>query len=189
MGVFDRIGEAFLVPSRFIFLMWGIYFFEVTFRIDLGVFGILPRQLTGLIGILTAPLLHGNIWHLTSNTMPMLVLGTILYLFYDRVANPVFLSCYFITNALVWLFARSSYHIGASGLIYGLASFMVFMGFFRQDIRSIVISIAVILFYGGLIYGILPTGTRVSWESHLIGAVVGLVCAIFASRFRRIRSS
>ncbi|MEO1256087.1 MAG: rhomboid family intramembrane serine protease, partial [Bacteroidota bacterium] len=84
---------------------------------------------------------------------------------------------YVFTNLLVWIFGRPFYHIGASGLIYALASFLVFYGLFRRNFKSVIISIVVIFFYGGMAYGLFSFDDRISWESHLMGAIVGLVSA------------
>ncbi len=176
------------VPFRLVFIMWLAFSIQFFYQIDLGVFGILPRTWVGLIGIFTAPMVHGSYMHLLSNTFPLLFLGTALFFFYDRIAGVVFFWCYFITNLLVWLFSpRVSYHIGASGLIYGLASFLIFFGLIRQDFWSLLISIVVIIGYGGIFYGVIPTDPHVSWESHLAGAVVGGVTAFQLSDKKRIR--
>lgn len=182
------ISSSIIVPSRIVFIMWAIYFIEITFHISLTIYGILPRTLYGLIGILAAPLLHGSVSHLVSNTMPLLILGTMLYMFYDRIANRVFLQCYFLTGCLVWLFARPSFHIGASGLIYGIAFFLIFFGLFRKDFKSLLISLVIMIFYGYLFYGILPTHYHVSFESHLMGGIVGFFNAIKTSMAKRVSS-
>ncbi len=182
------ISSSIIVPSRLVFIMWAIYFLEITFHKNLSMFGILPRTLIGLPGILAAPLLHGSVSHLVSNTMPLLILGTMLYMFYDRIANRVFLQCYFLTGILVWLFARPSFHIGASGLIYGLAFFLIFFGLFRKDFKSLLISLVIMVFYGYLFYGILPTQPQVSFESHLMGGIVGFFNAIRTSTAKRVSS-
>jgi len=171
--------ESTLTPFRIVFLMWFFFFLEVLFGWPLSVFGIEPHTVRGLIGIVMAPLLHGSFDHLVSNSVPLLFLGTVLFFFYPRIGNLVFIRCYFITNILVWIFARShSNHIGASGLIYGLAFFLIFFGIFRRDFLSMLISIIILLMYGGVFYGILPSDPRISWESHLSGAVVGIWTAI-----------
>ena len=158
---------------RFIFLMWVVYSIEFFFGIDFSGFGILPRTTNGLIGILAAPLIHGSSVHIISNTIPLLFLGWTLFFFYESIARMVFVSCYFLTNVLVWAFARPSLHIGASGLVYGIAFFLIFYGFFKKDFKSLAISAIIIFFYGGLVYGLFPNQPGISWESHLIGAIVG----------------
>jgi len=149
---------------------------------DLGSLGILPRTISGLIGIILAPLIHGNVSHLISNTFPLLFLAGTVYYFYTKIAYRVFFEGYFFTNTLVWIFGRPFYHIGASGLVYSLASFLIFYGLFKRDALSIVISAIVILAYGSLIYGIFPQNYSVSWESHLMGAIVGFGSAYRLSR-------
>src|SRR5690606_16124569 len=168
-----------VVPFRIVFLMWAAFYVEMFYGWPLSALGIQPWSLTGLIGIVTGPLLHGSLDHLLSNTLPLLFLGTVLYFFYERIAGTVFFRTYFWTNAMVWIFGRqNSVHIGASGIVYGLAFFLIFFGIFRRDFTSMTISVVVVLLYGGVIYGILPTDPRVSWESHFSGALVGIYTAI-----------
>jgi membrane associated rhomboid family serine protease len=158
--------------------MWVINIIQFIYRLDFGGLGIHPGDKQTLIGILTAPLIHGSWEHLISNTLPMLILGIILFLTYDKIAVWVWILNYILTGALVWLFARgTSYHIGASGLVYGLASFLLFSGFFRMDIKAIAIASGVAIFYGGMVWGILPLQAGVSWESHLFGGITGFMLA------------
>ncbi len=172
-----------IVPFRLVFLMWAAFYLEILLGFPLSLFGILPRTFQGLIGILTAPLIHGDVLHLISNTIPMLFLGAVLFFFYGQIGGQVFFRAYFWTNILVWLFARPANHIGASGVVYAIAFFLIFFGFFRRDFMSIFISLVVIILYGGVFYGVLPTDPRVSWESHFAGALVGVGSAItFSSK-------
>lgn len=165
--------------------MWLVYTLEFYTRYDLGKFGIYPRDIKGLIGVFAAPLLHGSFNHLMSNTIPLLVLGATLYFFYPRLASRVFLYAYFFTNLLVWIFGRTYIHIGASGLVYGLASFLFFFGIFRRNFKSVLISLGVLLVYGGMVYGVFPSNTWVSWESHLMGVLVGLVSSFLLSKNKK----
>ena len=167
--------------------MWLSFSIEFFYGYDLGFLGIKPRSLEGLIGIFTAPMIHGSLAHLISNTLPLLFLGSTLFFFYEPIGRTVFFRCYFYTNILVWLFSpRVSYHIGASGLIYGLAAFLIFFGLLRKDFVSLLISIIVILLYGGIFYGVLPMDSHVSWESHLAGASVGTFTAFNLSSKRKV---
>ncbi|MFY0626649.1 MAG: rhomboid family intramembrane serine protease [Reichenbachiella sp.] len=159
--------------------MWLLFTFQFFTEIDLGFLGVYPREISGFIGVFFSPLIHGNISHILSNTFPLLFLGTTIFVFYPKVATWVFVNCYLLTGLLVWIFGRSFYHIGASGLIYGLAFFLILLGFFRKDRKSLLISIIIVLLYGGMIYGILPDNSDVSWESHLFGAAVGGGLAFF----------
>lgn len=175
-----------VVPFRLVFLMWAAFYLELMLGLPLSLFGITPRTLHGLIGIFTAPLIHGDILHLISNTIPMLFLGVVLFFFYKPIGGQVFFRSYFWTNTLVWLFARPANHIGASGVVYALAFFLIFFGLFRRDFLSIFISMVVLILYGGVFYGVLPTDSRVSWESHFAGALVGIGSAITFSRKKKV---
>lgn len=167
-----------------VFLMWLAFVLEFNYGFELTQFGIIPRTLRGLVGVLIAPLLHGDLMHILGNTFPLLFLGAMLFFFYFRIAPKVFAICYFIPSLTVWLFARPAIHIGASGVIYGLAGFLVAYGLLRRDIMSIAISIVVVAIYGYLFYGIFPTFRWVSWEAHLAGVLSGVVAAII---FRKAR--
>lgn len=179
------IGSS-VVPLRLVFFMWLSFFLEINYHWNISQYGIEPRSLKGIIGIFIGPLAHGDIYHLISNTIPLLFLGATLFFFYERIAGTIFFRAYFWTNALVWLFARPSNHIGASGVVYGLAFFLIFFGFFRRDFTSIVITLITILLYGSVFYGVLPGDPRVSWESHLGGALVGITSAVTFSTKRKV---
>ncbi len=178
-----------IVPFRFVFIMWLVFSIQFFYGFDFGVFGIRPRNVFGLIGIVTAPFIHGNYQHLISNTFPLLFLGTILYFFYSGIGGMVFFRCYFYTNMVVWLFSpRDSYHIGASGLVYGLASFLIFFGLIRKDPISLIITAIIFLIYGGVfLYGLIPMDPRISWEAHLAGALIGAITAFNLAPKRNVR--
>lgn len=175
-----------VVPFRFVFLMWLAFFLQLMYGWPLSNFGIQPRTTYGLIGIFTGPLIHGNLSHLISNTVPLLFLGSTLFFFYPNIGRSVFLRTYFWTNILVWLFARPANHIGSSGVVYGIAFFLIFFGIFRRDFISILISVITLLLYGGVFYGVLPTDPRVSWESHFAGALVGITSAVTFSSVKKV---
>jgi len=177
----DIITNA-IIPIRLVFFMWAIFFLEFEYQVPFSRYGILPRKEVGLIGVFMAPMLHGSVQHIISNTLPILFLGAVLFNFYKSIAKKVFYWCYLFTGVLVWLFARPSYHIGASGLVYGLAFFLMFYGLFKKDFKSIVISIVTVIIYSGLFYGFFPALSNVSWESHLLGAIVGVGSAFYFGR-------
>ncbi|WP_228450589.1 rhomboid family intramembrane serine protease [Chryseolinea soli] len=179
------IGSS-VVPIRLVFLMWAAFYVEVMFGLPLRQFGIVPRTFQGLLGIFLGPLLHGSILHLISNTIPLLFLGAVLFFFYNRIGAQVFFRGYFWTNILVWLFARPANHIGASGLVYALAFFLIFFGIFRRDFLSIFVSVVVLILYGSVFYGVLPTDPEISWESHFAGALVGIGSAITFSKKKNV---
>lgn len=172
-----RVLNSFLFPAMLIMLLWLIQLYQWDFDKSLFWLGIYPRSIKGLPGILTSPLIHASFTHLLSNTLPLFLLGAGLIFFYREVAIKVFVLIYLFTDILVWIIARPSYHIGASGVIYGLATFLFFSGIFKRYVRLLGISMIIMLFYGSMVWGVLPTEIGVSWEAHLSGAVVGMVCA------------
>jgi membrane associated rhomboid family serine protease len=153
--------------------------------------GILPRTAEGLIGIFTCPFIHADNDHLLSNTLPILVVGTALIFFYRSISLRVIAMIWLLGGFWTWLMARDSYHIGASGLIYGAVVFLFFSGIFRKDVRLMAISFLVVFLYGSLAWGILPIDPAQSWEAHLTGSIAGFFAALhYRSRGpQRIRYS
>jgi len=175
-----RLRRSIYTTLLFVLIIWLVKIIEFAFDFDFSEFGILPRTLRGSVGIITAPLVHGDVFHLLSNTFPIIVLGVGLFYFYDRIALSVVVLIYLITGFWVWIAARDAYHVGASGLVYGLLTFLLFSGFFRKDSRTLAISFIVLFLYGTTLFtGVLPSEPTVSWESHLMGAIAGLFCAIY----------
>ncbi len=177
--------KQLFIPISFLFIIWVVNIYQFVYHLDLGYLGIYPRDTTTLFGIFTSPIIHGSWGHLLSNSIPLLVLGILLFFTYERIAFWVWSLNYVFTGLLVWLFARDSYHIGSSGIVYGLASFLLFSGFFRMDIKSIAVSSGVAIFYGGMVWGIFPLERGISWESHLFGGIVGLFLAfLFRNKYK-----
>ena len=160
-----------------ILLIWIIFLVNNYFNLNLNRFGIIPKTKEGLIGILASPFLHANLMHIISNTVPLFVLWLLTLLFYQKIAYNVFFFSIIISGTLVWMFARPGYHIGASSLIYALASFLFFMGIFRRSLISIIIAAGIAFLYGGLVWGVLPTQEYISWEGHMFGAITGILLA------------
>ncbi|MEM6841769.1 MAG: rhomboid family intramembrane serine protease [Bacteroidota bacterium] len=173
--------QSILFAVGFAALLWLVRAIEWSASLNFGVFGIFPRTLTGMIGIITGPLVHGTFLHLLSNTFPLVLLLVATFYFYNKIALEVFLWIYLITGFWVWVAARQAYHIGASGIVYGLAAFLLFSGLFRKDIRSIVVAVAIAFLYNGMLQGLFPSTTQqnVSWESHLLGSVAGIFCSFY----------
>ena len=168
-----------LYPCLFVIVLWGVKLFEVAEKTDFSWYGLYPRTIHGLFGIFTAPLLHANFTHLMSNSLPLLVLGSIIFFFYRTIAFQVFFWVYLMTGLWVWAAARDAYHIGASGLIYGFVTFLFFSGVFRRDTRLMALSLFVVFLYGGTVWGIFPIQPGISWESHLLGSLAGLITAYY----------
>ena len=175
--------SKFITPLFFPLLLWIVHLISFFFQIDLTRMGILPRNLAGLLGIITGPMVHGDFSHLISNTIPLVVLGWIIFFFYPKVSYLAFGVIYFFTGLLVWIFARQVYHIGASGVVYGFVSFLFFSGLFRRDNKSISLALIITFLYGGLVWGMIPGWKGISWEAHLFGAITGLAAAYL---FRKI---
>jgi membrane associated rhomboid family serine protease len=165
------------IPLFFVVLMWVLQIAQTLFHFSLITLGIYPRQIFGLPGILFAPLIHANFNHLMSNTLPFLFLCTGVFYLYRTSSVKIVLLIYSLTDILVWIFARPAYIIGASGLVYGFASFLFFGGVIRRDTRSVALALIVVFLYGGMIIGIFPLDYHIAWEAHLIGGIVGLIMA------------
>jgi len=174
-----RFLYSLVFPGLFLLLIWLIKIVEVTLHLNFSFLGIFPLRVKGLIGIITAPLIHSDFEHLAANSLPILILGTGLFYFYQKIAVKVFFLTWFISNVWIWFGARYAYHIGASGLIYGIAFFLFFSGVIRKNIKLMAISLLVVFLYGSMVWGLLPIQPRVSWESHLMGAIAGLVLAFY----------
>ncbi|MGB3075504.1 MAG: rhomboid family intramembrane serine protease [Chitinophagales bacterium] len=173
-----RITVSMLIPLYFVSVLWLVYFTEYATGLDFSWLGILPRTFGGLGGIIFTPFLHGSFGHLLSNTVPLLVLGFGLIYFYRSIAYKVFLWIWFIDGFGVWILGRESYHIGASGLVYGMAAFLIFSGILRSNRRLLALSMAVVFVYGSLIWGMLPYIPDVSWEAHLFGFLAGVYFSV-----------
>jgi membrane associated rhomboid family serine protease len=172
-----------LTPLLFPVVLWIVHLLSILFNEDLGKLGLLPRNLIGLLGIFTSPLIHADFSHLISNTIPLIILGWIIFSFYPKLSYLLFVFIYLLTGLLVWIFARQVFHIGASGIVYGFVSFLFFSGIFRRDNASIALALVIIFLYGGLVWGMIPGWEGISWESHLFGAITGLIAAYL---FRKI---
>jgi membrane associated rhomboid family serine protease len=171
--------KSIVFPILFISILWAIKLAEEYFHLNLIAFSIRPRTVEGLLGIFTSPLIHGSYDHLLSNTLPLLVVGTGIIYFYRDISVRVIFMIWLFCNSWVWLAARPSAHIGASGLIYGFVCFMFFSGVLRPDKRLLAISLLVTFLYGSLVWGILPVKQSISWEAHLFGSIAGILAAVY----------
>jgi membrane associated rhomboid family serine protease len=147
--------------------------------VDIPVLGVIPRQKSGILGLFFYPFYHGSWEHLFSNAVPLLFLGTILWLYYQKLALKVVLWIYLGSGFWLWTFGREAMHIGASGIVYGLFSFLTLSGLIRQFKPLIAISLLIIFIYGSIIWGIFPLEKTISWEGHLMGLIWGFILSIF----------
>jgi len=171
---------SMIIPGIFVFFMWLVKIIEVLFEIDLSRFGIYPLSVQGLRGILFSPFIHADFTHLFNNSLPLFFLSIALFYFYSEVAVKVFIWTYLLTGLLVWFAGRAAWHIGASGLVYGLASFLFFSGIIRRYFRLIALSLLIVFLYGSMVWGLFPgVYKNVSWESHMLGFFSGVVLAVW----------
>jgi membrane associated rhomboid family serine protease len=175
----SRIFHTFFFPVVFIFILWLIKCCEVVFEYPLYNLGVYPRHVKGIVGVFTAPLIHSNFSHLFSNSIPLFVLGSGLFYYYRTVAYKIFFMILFATGLWVWVSARPSYHIGASCVVYVLASFMFLSGVIKKNMSLSAFALVVVFLYGNMIWGVLPVLPHISWESHLMGAIAGIVMAFY----------
>jgi len=156
-------------------IIWSVKIFEIVFDYDFTEYGVLPRKFNGLIGILFSPLIHSDINHLLSNSLPVIILCLLIFNFYSQIAKKIFIYLYFISGLWLWCIGRESFHIGASGLIYAMASFLFFSGILRKNSQLSAVALLVIFIYGGLFWGLFPIHKNVSWEGHLTGFIAGIL--------------
>jgi len=174
--------QVLLLPFLFVLVLWLSYWVDVRFGIPLGQYGIYPRDLEGLRGVVLSPFIHGSLEHLYNNSLPLLVLLASLAYFYRELAWKIVVYGIVLSGLLTWIIGRSNYHIGASGLIYVLVSFIFFKGIMTKYYRLVALSLMVIMLYGGMAWYIFPDiDNSISWEGHLAGLIVGFA---FALRFK-----
>lgn len=169
---------SFFISTAFLLVVWMVKLFEIEFNCSLVEFGIYPREWSGLWGLLFTPFLHADFSHLLANTPPLLILTFSLFYFYRKPAPLIFALIYLLSGLFVWMGGREAWHIGASGLIYGLAGFLFLGGILSSHVRLLTISLLVALLYGSLFWGIFPIQPEVSWESHLWGGLSGFGLAV-----------
>lgn len=173
-----RFVLSLVFPGFFLILLWAVKFFETGMEISLVEGGVYPRTFSGLRGILFSPLLHGDWKHLINNSMPVFLLSIALFYFYRDISYKIWFLIYFIGGVLLWSLGRQAYHIGASGLIYGLAAFLFLSGLIRRVRSLTAISLLVVFWYGSMVWGLLPFDFEVSFEAHISGAVSGVILAV-----------
>lgn len=169
---------AVRIALTFVAILWLIQMLNSGLDLRPEDFGVRPRQLIGLTGILFAPLVHGDFEHLFANSLPLLVAGTAMLYLYPQSALRLLPAIYFGPGVAVWLFAGGSSHIGASGVVYGLVAYILVAGLIRRDRRAIAASLLISFMYGALVWGILPIRIGVSWQTHLAAACIGAGLAI-----------
>ncbi|MDX5418266.1 MAG: rhomboid family intramembrane serine protease [Hymenobacteraceae bacterium] len=174
----ERFAYSFLPGTLFVALIWLIALLVYLTGEELTWLGIRPREFFGLIGVVAGPLIHSGLIHLLSNSFPLVLLSGFILFLHRPVALRVIVLVYVLSGLFTWFIGRNAYHVGASGVVYGLAGFLLFNGIMRRDRAGLAVSLAILFLYGGLFYGLFPSEERISWEGHLGGLVAGLVAAV-----------
>ena len=185
----DRAKRNFIfaikLAAALVGIIWLIFLVDGLLGLGLKQFGLVPRQISGLSGLIMVPLLHGSLSHIFSNSLPLLIGLTAMLYLYPNSAVRVFPVLYLGSSLLTWFFGRPNLHIGASGLVYGILAYVFVSGLIRRDMRSIGVSFLVYFLYGSMVWGVLPIKERVSWELHLSGAVLGVLMALVFHKWDR----
>ena len=168
-----------MMPAIYLTIIWGIFLLEHFQGYDFAEFGLAPREPSGLIGIVTMHFLHGSWDHILGNSSAIAVLLWGLFYFYRRLAFQVMLLTMFMTGLYLWLFGNPGFHIGASGLIYGLAAFLGISGFIRRRTELLAVSLIVVFLYGGMVWWVFPIDPTISWQGHLFGALSGIILSFY----------
>ncbi len=175
---FKFSNRILIAPLLGVISIWSVYWLELIFVTNFNVYGIFPRNWVGLRGVVFSPFIHGSLEHLYNNTIPLAILMASLFYFYKNVASRVLIYGILLSGLVTWIIGRPSYHIGASGLIYVLASFIFFKGVLTKYYRLIALSLMVVFVYGSLLWYIFPIKDGISWEGHLGGFLTGMLLAV-----------
>ncbi|GAB7257077.1 rhomboid family intramembrane serine protease [Polaribacter sp. OB-PA-B3] len=170
--------SIFFIPVLYVVSIWLVYWIEIKFNFNFNKFGILPRDFTGLRGIVFTHFIHSDTKHLFNNSIPLFVLLLSLFYFYKEIGLKILFYGGILSGFLTWIIARESYHIGASGIVYLLFSFVFFSGIIRRHYRLVALSLVIIFLYGSMIWYVLPIKEGMSWEGHLSGFVVGFLFSV-----------
>lgn len=172
-----KIFDALAVSALLLVMIWSIFIMDEYLGFHFREFGLAPRKLEGLRGVLTMHFLHSDLKHISQNTLGLLVLNTFLFYFYRPISFQVFLGLFFISPVLLWIIGRDGNHIGASVMIYGEFAFLFISGMIRRNPHLMRVALAVVLYYGSLVWYLFPIDRKISWEGHLSGFVAGALLA------------
>ena len=172
--------SVWIIPTLFLIVIWTVFLLEDKYNLPLTQYGIYPRTLFGMKGIVLSPFLHGDFNHIASNSLPLFVLTLALIYFYRNLSLKVLVYGILLSGTITWIIGRNSYHIGASGLIYVLVSFIFFKGMMTKYYRLMALSLTVVMVYGGMVWYVFPeVDNKISWEGHLAGLLTGFIFAIY----------
>lgn len=187
MKTFNILLRSAFYPVLFVLILSGVKLLEVYKQQNFVYYGLFPRNVDGLKGIVLGVFIHSDWKHLFNNSIPLIILGSALFHFYREAAFKVIIWVVLMGGLWTWISAREAHHIGASGLLYGLFSFLLFSGFIRKNKQLIALSLLVAFIYGSLVWGLLPIDYRMSWESHFWGFLAGFILAIYYRKIGKQR--
>jgi len=175
----QNLYSSLFFPFLFLLVIWVVKIWEMVMDVSFVQYGVFPRKLEGLVGVLFYPLIHGDFNHLLSNSTAVLLLGIGIFYFYRPVAYRIYFWTYLMSGIWIWVSARENFHIGSSGLIYGFAAFIFISGIIRKNTNLLALSMLVTFLYGGMVWGIFPIRPAMSYEGHLWGAIAGIILAVY----------
>tara|TARA_Y100000994_G_scaffold227481_1_gene211105 strand:- start:7878 stop:8537 length:660 start_codon:yes stop_codon:yes gene_type:complete len=172
--------DIFFFPALLIIIITSVKIIELKYEVFFGDFGVYPKNISGLKGIILSPFIHGSVKHLFNNSIPLFFLLSAMIHFYDKMAYIIYVLIHIISGLILWFIGREVFHIGASGIVYGLASFMFFSGILRRNTQLLAFSLLITFLYGSMVWGIFPETVKkgISWEAHLSGSIVGFFLSI-----------
>ena len=172
--------NTFIFPTFLILIISMVKMMELKTGSNWTDFGVEPKNISGLKGVFLSPFIHGSVKHLFNNVLPLFFLLSAMIHFYGKLSYFIYIIIHIASGCLLWIIGREVFHIGASGVIYGLASFMFFSGIFRRNTQLLAFSLLITFLYGSMVWGIFPETVKkgVSWEGHLSGAIVGFILSI-----------
>lgn len=181
-SIFKELLSVIFYPTLFLIVCWVVFISDTIFHLELYRFGVSPRTLEGLKGIIFSPFIHADFNHIANNSFPIFILSSLIFYFYKPIAWPCIIWIYVISGIWLWVGGRNNenvtnYHFGASTLIYGFSTFLFFSGVFRKHKQLMVVSALVVFLYGSITWGIFPFDKTMSWEGHLFGAISGILVA------------
>jgi membrane associated rhomboid family serine protease len=178
----SRFAYSFLPGLLFVMLLWLVHLLTYISDADLAWLGVYPRNFFGLIGVFLSPLIHSDLKHLLSNSFPLILLSGFILFIHKWDGARVIGLVYILSGVFTWFIGRQSYHIGASGVVYGMAGFLLFRGIITRDRGAMAVAFAVLFLYSGLFYGLFPKEERISWEGHLAGMVAGILATLLLGK-------
>ena len=176
-AVLLRFKRALNWSMAAVIVLCAVFFAQGEFA-DLRAFTIQPQLPAGLLGVLTAPLLHGSLGHLAANSLSVLILGTLAGTVFPRATVRALPVIWLGSGLGTWLIATGGFHLGASGVTHGLGFLVFTLGLLRRDRPAIAAALIAFFFFGGMVMTVLPQDLGVSWEYHLSGAVAGILAGI-----------